>query len=91
MLEVLRWLSVIAAIVSAGCWLHGSRVKVTREEFVARMLRRAKRTGQAPNFAGASLDGWDMSATFAAQSTWNARGAIAAGVSVISQAIAPLL
>ncbi|WP_207105733.1 hypothetical protein [Sphingomonas sp. CFBP 8760] len=79
------------AITSAASWFYGSQVKVTREKMVARRKREAAKSGEPPNFAGISLDGWDMSDTFAAQSRWNAVGAIAAGISVLAQAIGPYL
>jgi hypothetical protein len=91
MLTLFQWISAAAAFVSAGCWLYGSRVKVTRKKALESRLKEAERLGHEPSLAGASLDGWDMSATFAAQSKWNARGALAAGIAVTAQAVAPLV
>ena len=87
----LQWASVAVAGLSAACWLRSATVKVTREQEVERRKRAAMRAGTAPNLAGVSLDGWDMAATFAAQSRWNAAGAILAGLAVLLQAVAPLV
>jgi hypothetical protein len=58
---------------------------------MARREREAEKRGTVPNYASAALDGCDLSATFAAQSQWNAAGAVFAGAAVLSQAIAPLV
>ena len=88
---VVQWASLIVAAISAGCWFRSAYVKVTREQEVARRQRVAAQTGAELNLAGVTLDGWDMSATLAAQSKWNAAGAIFAGIAVVLQAAAPLL
>src|SRR5688572_22489323 len=71
---VLTVTSILTGFASAGCWFRSSIVKVTRDEEVARRHKEAAKTGQTPNLAGVTLDGWDMSATFTAQSRWNAWG-----------------
>lgn len=47
--------------------------------------------GVKPNYASVSLDGWDMSATFAAQSKWGRIGALLAACAVGLQALSQLL
>lgn len=51
----------------------------------------AERKGTTPNYAGVSLDGWDMSATFGAQSRWGALGALLAACAVGLQALGQFL
>lgn len=88
---VLQWGSVILALVSASCWMRSATVKVSHEAEMTRRKREAEKRGAVPNFASAALDGWDLSATFASQSRWNAAGAVFAGAAVLAQAIAPLV
>lgn len=80
-------LSVILALGSALSWWRGAVVKVTREQALEKRKREAMKRGEQPYLGGVELDGWEMSETFAAQSTWNARGAILAGLSVLGQAV----
>ena len=81
------WASVAFGFASAIAWLYASVVKVTREQVVAQRSDDAARRGEKPNLAGITLDGWDMSATFAAQSKWSVRGAILAACAIGLQAI----
>jgi len=83
--------SVVCGFASAGAWLYASRVKVTREQMIKQRTKEAKKKGHLPDLSGASLDGWDMSSTFAAQSKWNARGAILAACAVALQSIGQIV
>lgn len=87
----LTWLSIILGFASAGFWLRSSIVKVSTEAAMAQRKRVAERSGQVPHLGSASLDGWDMSATFAVQSKWNSLGAVCAASSIALQAISQLL
>lgn len=87
----LQWASLFFAALSACCWMRSATVKVTEEQELERRKRKAARLGEKPDLGGVSLDGWDMSATFAAQSKWNAGGAICAAAAVLLQALAPLI
>jgi len=91
MTTVLQWASLVAALLSAGFWLRSARVKVTQEQYLERERRDAAKAGREPNLGGAFLDGWHMSRTFATQANWNAGGAIFAAISVVLQALAPLV
>jgi hypothetical protein len=79
--------SIFFGFLSAGAWLRASVVKVSRENEATRRIAEAKKHGEEPNLAGVSLDGWDMSGTFRAQSFWNAIGAVLAAISISCQAI----
>ena len=79
--------SVLLGLASACAWFYASTVKVTREQVIAQRVEEAARKGEKPNLAGATLDGWDMSSTFAAQSKWSAWGAVLAACSIALQAI----
>lgn len=79
--------SALLGLASAGAWFYASTVKITRDKAVALRVQEAEVKGTAPNLAGVSLDGWDMSSTLAAQSKWSARGAALAGCAVALQAI----
>lgn len=83
--------SIIFGFLSAGAWLRASLVKVSRETEVQRRTKKARRRGSEPSLAGISLDGWDMSGTFRAQSAWNSIGAVLAATSISCQAISQLL
>lgn len=83
--------SAIFGVASAGAWFYSSIVKVTREKMVAQRTKQALRKGEKPNFAGVSLDGYDVSATLSAQSKWNAIGAIMAAFAVGLQSISQLI
>lgn len=67
--------SIVIGLVSAASWLHASVVKVSHEAAMKGREKEAKKRGGKTNYASVSLDGWDMSATFSAQSKWNAIGA----------------
>ncbi|WP_143493877.1 MULTISPECIES: hypothetical protein [unclassified Pseudomonas] len=84
-------LSIASGFVSAGSWLYASIVKVSHEKEMERRRKKAERKGEKPNYASVSLDGWDMSATFSAQSRWNAIGAIFAAISILLQALIQIL
>ncbi|MBT9490868.1 MAG: hypothetical protein IV107_00650 [Paucibacter sp.] len=83
--------SVFFGFASAAAWFYASVVKVSWEQSVAQRKKEAHRKGVTPNLAGVSLDGWDMSSTFTAQSKWNARGAALAACAVGLQAFGQLL
>ena len=83
--------SIFIGLISAASWLRASVIKVSHEEAMRIREREAKRRGEKPNYASVSLDGWDMSATFSAQSKWNATGAFFAAVSILIQATAQML
>ena len=82
--------SVALGLLSAASWLYASTVKITHEKAMKQRVRIAAKRGEKPNFASVSLDGWDMSATFSAQSKWNSIGAFCAAVSIILQSIPQL-
>ncbi|WP_313055872.1 hypothetical protein [Pseudomonas lopnurensis] len=84
-------MSIVSGFISAASWLYASVVKVSHEKEMARRSRVAEKKGEKPNFASVSLDGWDMSATFSAQSRWNATGAVFAAISIFLQALIQLL
>lgn len=84
-------ISIASGFISAGSWLYASIVKVSHEKEMEHRRKQAERKGEKPNFASVSLDGWDMSATFSAQSRWNAIGAIFAAISILLQALIQLL
>lgn len=88
LIEPLSWAAIGSGLVSAGCWLRASVVKISREQLVEQKTRQAAASGVTPNLAGVSLDGWDMSATFSAQAKWNAFGAFAAAAAILFQTIA---
>ncbi|WP_131173247.1 hypothetical protein [Phytopseudomonas dryadis] len=83
--------SIVSGFISAGSWLYASIVKVSHEKEMERRRKKAERKGEKPNFASVSLDDWDMSATFSAQSRLNAIGAIFAAISIFLQAFIQLL
>ncbi|WNB76135.1 hypothetical protein [Methylomonas koyamae] len=83
--------SIFFGFLSAGAWLWASVVKVSREKEIKRRIAKAKNRGEEPNLARVSLDGWDMSGTFRAQSFWNAIGAVLAAISISCQAIVQIL
>ena len=82
--------SVIIGLASAAAWLRAGVVKVSHESAMKERGQKAAAKGERPNLASVTLDGWDMSATFAAQSKWNAIGAVAAAVSILLQQLAVL-
>lgn len=83
--------SIASGFISAGSWLYASIVKVSHEKEMERRRKKAERKGEKPNFASVSLDGWDISATFSAQSRWNAIGAIFVAISILLQALIQIL
>ena len=83
----ITWGSVVFGLASAFAWFYASTIKVTRERVVAQRIKEAERNGEKPNLAGVTLDGWDMSGTFAAQSKWNACGAVLAACAIALQAV----
>jgi hypothetical protein len=86
--ELLTTASVAAGLVSAGSWYRSSVVKVSHAKAMELRAKKAEKRGEKPNFSSVSLDGWDMSATFSAQSKWNAAGAFFAACSILAQSIA---
>lgn len=87
MIIYLAYASILFGVISAVGWLRASTVKVTREQEVARRVKAAEKKGIKPNLSGVTLDGWDMSATFRAQTLWNSIAAISAAVSILLQAV----
>ncbi|MGK5035694.1 hypothetical protein [Janthinobacterium sp. LB3P118] len=83
--------SVVSGFMSAAAWLYASTVKISREEAVDQRKKEALRKGETPNLGSVSLDGWDMSATFSAQSKWNSCGAALAACAVGLQALGQAL
>jgi len=90
-IDYLNAASIIMGLFSAASWLRACFVKVSHEKAMALRARVAKKRGEVPNFASASLDGWDMAETFAAQSKWNSIGAFFAAFSVLLQVVAKAL
>lgn len=75
------------SLVAAGLWWYSSWVKVTPDEAEKRRLERGRLTG---NWGAVSIsfDGTaDVEHTMNAQSLWNRRAAIAAGVAAACQAL----
>ena len=89
--ECLTAASVVLGLLSAASWLRASVVKVDTMSAVARRVEDAERGGEKASRASVSLDGWDMSATFSAQSKWNSLGAFFAALSISSQALSQVL
>lgn len=83
--------SIFIGLISAASWLRASLIKVSHEKAMKIREKKAKKRGEKPNYASVSLDGWDMSATFSAQSKWNATGAFFAASSILLQAISQML
>lgn len=83
--------SIIFGLISAVSWFHASFVKVSHKNAMAIRSKEAGKKREMPNFASVSLDGWDMSATFAAQSKSNAVGAFFAALSIFLQAVVQLI
>ncbi|MBW3509552.1 MULTISPECIES: hypothetical protein [Janthinobacterium] len=83
--------SIGFGFTSAAAWLYASNVKVTHEQVIVQRKKDAILTGEVPDLGGVSLDGWDMSATFAAQAKWNSRGAALAACAVSLQALSQAL
>jgi hypothetical protein len=90
-MEILTMVAIVAGFLSAACWLRASIVKVTREQEVKKRKAKAEKKGETPNLARVSLDGWDMSGTFHAQSRWNSIAAVMAALSISAQALSQLL
>ena len=89
--STLTWVAITLGFCSAAAWLRSSRVKVPVEEAIARRKKAAERSGEEPSGGYVSLDGWEMSETFAAQSRWNSIGALLAASSITLQAISQLV
>ena len=83
--------SIFTGILSAGGWFYASTVKVSHEKAMKAREKYARKRGEKPNYASVSLDGWDMSATFSAQSKFNAIGAFFAAISILLQATVQIL
>ena len=90
-MSILSIIVIASGVISAVCWLRASVVKVTREKEVERRKAKAKKKGETPDLAGVSLDGWDMSATFRAQSFWNSIAAVSAALSISAQTLSQIL
>lgn len=54
-------------------------------------VTQAQKKSEKPNLVSISLDGWDMSATFAAQSRWNASGSAFAALSILLQSFSQMI
>ena len=83
--------SIAFGLISSACWLYSAKVKVSWEKSVDMRRKEAKKTGAVPNLGGVSLDGWDMSATFTAQSKWSGRGAVFAALAIAAQSLQQIL
>lgn len=83
--------SIFIGLISAASWLRASVIKISHEKAMKIREKEAEKRGEKPNYASVSLDGWDMSATFSAQSRWNAAGAFFAAISIMLQATAQML
>jgi len=90
-MSLLTVISIGFAFASAGAWLHASRVKVSREEALLRRRRAADKSGNAPDLSGVTFDVWEVRETLAAQSKWNAIGAVLAAVSILTQAVGQVI
>lgn len=84
--QIETWAGVVAGLISAGCWARASMVKITRQQEIDRRVRQAAKTGDKPDLAGATLNGWDMGAAFEAQARWNAAGSACAALAIFVQA-----
>ena len=89
--SLLTALSIVCGLISAACWCRSSFVKVSHEEAIHARVTQAQKKGEKPNLASVSLDGWDMSATFAAQSRWNASGSAFAALSILLQSLSQMI
>lgn len=85
------WASIFFGFASALSWLRASIAKVTRDHEIVRRKKEARKRGETPNLAGVTLDGWDMSGTFRAQSKWNAFGAFFGACAIALQAIVKII
>jgi hypothetical protein len=83
--------SILFGLLSAASWFRASFAKVSHEDATKLRIKRAEKRGKKPNLASASLDGWDMSETFALQTKWNAIGAAFAASSILTQTLVQLL
>ncbi|MNV24757.1 hypothetical protein D3C71_1158310 [compost metagenome] len=83
--------SIVFGVASALAWLRSSSVKISHEKAMAVRRRNAELKGVTPNLASISFDGWDMAATFAAQSKWGSIGALLAACAVGLQALGQVL
>ncbi len=88
--DFFSWISIVLGFLSALCWLKASVVKVSYEQEVKRREKEARKKGEVANLSSVTLDGWDMSGTFRAQSRWNALAALLASISIFSQSIIQL-
>lgn len=84
---ILSSISIFFGFISAFSWFYASRVKVSDEQAVALIEKRAKNNSEKPNYARMTFDGWDFRETLQAQSKWNSYGAIFASISMITQVI----
>lgn len=89
--SLLTWAAIVLGFLSAAAWLRSSVVKVSVAQAIAQRKKAAELTGVNSSHGYASLDGWEMSATFAAQSRWNSLGALLAASSITIQAISQLI
>lgn len=87
---ILTTTSIVFGFISAGAWLRASVVRVTAERASSIRKKRAKRTGKLQGTA-VVLSGVDVKETQAAQSLWNAAGALSAATAMLCQALAQLL
>jgi hypothetical protein len=91
MADILTITSIVLGIISAIAWMKASIVKVSRESEIEWRQSKAKKLGVEPNLSGITLDGWDMSGTFRAQSFWSSIGAAFAAFSLLLQAVAKVI
>lgn len=87
----LSWGSVAFGIASAACWARAALVKISDARAVELINLRAQKSGQPPNYACVTFDGFDLRETWQAQTFWNAAGAGCATSAILLQAIGGLL
>ena len=87
---ILTTTSIDFGFISAGAWLRASAMKVTYQQGRVIRHRRAAKEGRLPDDA-VIFRGVDLMETQAAQSRWNAAGAVAAAIAMLCQALAQML
>src|SRR5688572_24065210 len=88
---IMSWSAIVLGFASAAAWLRSSTVKITLNQAMAMREKERIRTGRMLSVGYATLDGWDMQATFAAQARWNSLGALLAASSITIQAISQVV
>ncbi|WP_175155289.1 hypothetical protein [Achromobacter mucicolens] len=83
---ILTLISIVSGFASASAWIYASQVKVSRERAIRQRRLAAEKKGTNPDLSGVTFDGWEVRETLAAQSKWNAIGAVLAATAVLCQA-----